>query len=80
MSLIVEGLKKYGISEEYAKGLIGTPGSAIPILLIAGGYSVNEYFKKTGISAKQIVSNANHLNSMLTIKPAFVIKISTSFN
>jgi uroporphyrinogen decarboxylase len=76
MSLIVEGLKKYGVSEEYAKGLIGTPGSKVPILLLAGGYSVNEYFKKTGISAKEIVSNANHLiKSQIDIHYRFKVEL-----
>jgi len=76
MSLIVEGLKKYGISEEFANGLIGTPGSTVPILLLAGGYSVNEYFKKTGISAKEIVSNANHLiKSQVDIHYRFKVEL-----
>ena len=76
MSLIVEGLKKYGVSEEFAKGLIATPGSTVPTLLLAGGYSVNEYFKKTGISAKEIVSNANHLiKSQVDIHYRFKVEL-----
>ncbi len=78
MSLIEDMLRDIGFSQELIDGVFAKPGATIPALFLAGGYNVNEYYKKTGISAKEIVNNASHLlKSQVDLHYRFKIELLT---
>ncbi len=78
MSLIIEALTELGFSQEIINGILGKPGSTIPAIFLAGGYNVNEYHKKTGISAKKIVNDPLHLlKSQVDLHYRFKIELLT---
>jgi len=48
-------------NQELIDGLMGKDGGTIPTFPISLGYAINEYHKKTGINAKQIMTDSVHL-------------------
>ncbi len=47
--------------QELIDGLMGKDGGTLPTFPISLGYAINEYHKKTGINAKEIMNNSIHL-------------------
>lgn len=78
MSLIEDLLHEIGFSQQLIDGVFAKPGATVPALFLAGGYNVNEYYRKTGISAKEIVNNASHLlKSQVDLHYKFKIELLT---
>ena len=78
MSLIEDFLLELGFSQELIDGVFAKKGATVPALFLAGGYNVNEYFRKTGVSAKKIVTNASHLlKSQVDLYYRFKIELLT---
>lgn len=78
MALVEDLLKEIGFSQALIDGAFGKPGATVPALFLAGGYNVNEYYRKTGISAKNIVTNASHLlKSQIYLHHRFGIELLT---
>jgi len=78
MSLVEDLLLELGFSQELIDGAFARDGATVPALFLAGGFNVNEYFKKTGVSAKEIVTNASHLlKSQVDLHYRFGIELLT---
>jgi len=78
MALVEDVLRDIGFSQELIDGIFAKPGATVPALFLAGGFNVNEYYRKTGISAKKIVTNASHLlKSQIDLHIRFKIELLT---
>ncbi|MHA1150431.1 MAG: uroporphyrinogen decarboxylase family protein [Promethearchaeota archaeon] len=78
MALVENLLREIGFSQDLIDGVFAKPGASVPALFLAGGYNINEYHRKTGISAKEIVNNASHLlKSQIDLNYRFKIELLT---
>jgi len=78
MSLIEDFLLELGFSQELIDGVFAKLGAFIPTIFLSGGFSINEYHKKTNIPAYKIVKNAEHLvKAQIDLHKRFKIDLLT---
>ena len=65
--------------QELLDGMMGKDGGVLPTFPISLGYAINEYHKKTGLNAKSIMKNSEHLaKSQIYIRDKFKLPFCIS--